>query len=131
MLSDPLLEQNPKTGQHRIVLVNGDPVETDDCLYASLSMLCEDPGWMMEETPREGNLVQALAETTLRTRSDTKGAVEQRLRHLIDDGVLVDARCTDIDVEDIETGGRSIDFVALIQKPGESPKSVQSQLRGT
>lgn len=131
MLSDPKLEYSEKTGCHRIVLVNGDPVETDDCEYAVLSMLCEDPGGLFEETPREGNLVEALAETTRRTRADTKAAVDARLRHLIDDGVLVDARCGDVDTYDLESGGRGISFGATIQKPGESPRSVQGQLRGT
>jgi hypothetical protein len=125
------MDYNERTGAYRIRLVNGDPVETDDCTYAVLSMLCEDPGWLMEETPREGNLVQALAETTVRTRGDTKAAVEQRLRHLIDDGVLVDARCTDVSTYDMESGGREIDFAATIQKPGQSPRAVQAQLRGT
>lgn len=131
MLSDPLLSYNEATGCHRIVLVNGDPVEADDCGYACLSMLCEDPGWVMEEVPREGNLVEALSETTRRTRGDCKAAVEQRLRHLIDEQVLIDARCTDIDVYDVESGGRGIAFGATIQKPGQSPRSIQGALRGT
>lgn len=130
MLSDPLLEYNPKTGNHRLVLVNGDPVESDDCGYACLSMLCEDPGWLMEETPREGNLVQALAETNRRTRSETKAGVEQRLRHLVDERVLIDATCDSVDVVDLETGGRGVRFSALIQKPGQSPQPLQVQLRG-
>lgn len=131
MLSDPLMEPNPKTGCHRIVLVNGDPVEADDCAYACLSMLHEDPGWVMEEVPREGNLVEALSETTTRTRGDCKAAVEQRLRHLIDEQVLIDARCTDVDVFDVESGGRGVDFAATIQQPGKSPRSIQGALRGT
>lgn len=131
MLSDPAMDYNPATGQHRIRLVNGDPVESDDLGYAVLTMLSEDPGWLMEETPRKGNLVVALAETTTRTRAECKGAVEDRLQPLIDDGVLVDARCTDVETFDLETGGRGIDFAATIQRPGQSPRSIQSQLVGT
>lgn len=131
MLSDPQLVYNERTGCYRIVLVNGDPVESDDLTCAVLSMLCEDPGGLYEETPREGNLVEALAETTRRTRGDTKAAVDARLRHLIDDGVLVDARCGDVETYDMESGGRTIAFAATVQRPGASPRSVQGQLRGT
>jgi hypothetical protein len=132
MLPDPALTYNERTGAYRILLVNGDPVESDDLAYACLSMLCEDPGWFMEETPREGNLVEALSLTTARgTRSETKAAMEQRLRHLVDEGVLVDAYCDSVQTVDLESGGRGIVFSAKVQRPGQSPQAIQVQLRGT
>lgn len=131
MLKNPAMDYNERTGAYRIRLVNGNPVPVEDCAYQVLSMLSEDPGNIYEETPRKGNLVEALAETTRRTRGDTKAAVDERLRPLVDDGLLIDARCEDVDVIDLETGGRGITFGASIQKPGQSPSAVQVQLRGT
>jgi hypothetical protein len=131
VLKNPDMSYNERTGAYRIRLVNGNPVPVEDCAYQVLSMLTEDPGGIYEETPRPGNLVEALAETTRRTRGDTKAAVDVRLRPLVDDGLLIDARCQDVDVVDLETGGRGIAFSATIQKPGQSPGAVQVQLRGT
>jgi hypothetical protein len=131
MLADPALVYNPKTGNYAIRLVNGDPVEDDSLAYACLSMLCEDP-WLMADTPREGNLVESLSSTTTRgTRSATKAAVELRLRHLVDEDVLIDAVCDSVDQVDLDSGGRGIAFSAKIQRPGQSPRAIQVQLRGT
>lgn len=131
MLSDPLLQYDASTGCHEIVLVNGDPVESDDMAYACLSVLLEDP-WLMDEVGRIGNILDALAETTTRTTpSQTRAAINDRLGLLVKTGDLVSATASQVDLKDLLSGGRGILAEAQIVKPGAKPVPLPLRLRGT
>ena len=112
------MELNIATGHHRIVLVNGNPVEDAGPVYPLLSMLYEGPGWPMEETPRQGSLEDEFKETGQDTPTQFKAAVERRCQPLIDDKRLVSAECTSVE-QVVDRAGSSIQFNLRYQQPGE------------
>jgi len=116
--ADPLMTLNVATGQHRIVLKDGDPVEDDSPTYQCLTMLYEAPGWIMEETPREGSLKQEFEETGQNTPSQFKAAVERRCEPMIQERVLVSAECTSV-TQETRTDGTAVYFNLLYKAPGE------------
>lgn len=121
-LANPQTELNPLTARHRIVLVNGNPVEDTSPAYQILSMLSEDPGWVMEETPREGSLLAEFAETSpspATTTTQFVAAVERRCEPLINERVVTSATCTSVRQE-LTPDGSQIRFALQYKTPGNS-----------
>lgn len=96
MKANPVTDLNLMTARHRIRLVNGNPVEDSSPAYQILSMLSEDPGWAMEETPREGSLLSEFEETGQNTVTQFVAAVERRCEPLIAEQVIVSATCSNV-----------------------------------
>ena len=121
-LANPKLELNLSTARQRIVLVNGNPVEDTSPAYQIGSMLSESPGWIMEETPREGSLLDEFAETSsssATTATQFVAAVERRCEPLIQERVLTSAKCTSVR-QQITSDGSVITFGLLYKTPGNS-----------
>lgn len=115
-MNDPQMEFNPATGKHRMVLVNGDLVPTDAPDYEILTMLTEDPGWFMEETPRRGSLVREFEITTRLTPSQMKASLEDRCDPLKPD-VLTDAECVSV----TQPADGQLAFQLRYTQPGKPP----------
>ena len=122
---DVTLQYNPETGRQRIVLENGEPVPDEQHGHELLSMFYEDPGWPMEETPRQGNIGRQFQEHTSGTRSRFKSEAERRAQPLISDGLLTDAECDSVD---IDTRQGILTFDMLVQRTGREPESVVVEL---
>jgi len=118
-LANPQMELNTLTARQRIVLVNGNPVEDTSPAYQILSMLSEDPGWSMEETPREGSLLAEFAETGQNTATQFVAAVERRCDPLLNEQVLTSATCTSVRQE-LTRDGSKISFALQYKTPGDS-----------
>ena len=126
-MADPLTELNLQSGRHRIVLRDGDPVPDDSPSYEILSMLYEDPGWPMEETPRQGNLKSEFDETGQDTATQFKAAVERRCEPIIDDRIIVSAECTSVR-QVVDTQGSKIFFNLLYKTPGEPTREAPIEI---
>ncbi len=125
-LANPKLELNTATARQRIVLVNGNPVEDLTPAYQIGSMLSESPGWIMEETPREGALLDEFAETSSNsatTATQFVAAVERRCEPMIQERVMTSARCTNVQ-QTITPDGSVITFGLLYKTPGNSDEQV-------
>jgi hypothetical protein len=125
-LANPKLELNLSTARQRIVLVNGNPVEDTSPAYQIGSMLSESPGWIMEETPREGSLLDEFAETSsssATTATQFVAAVERRCEPLIQERVLTSVKCTSVR-QQITSDGSVITFGLLYKTPGNSDEQV-------
>ena len=125
-LANPKLELNLSTARQRIVLVNGNPVEDTSPAYQIGSMLSESPGWIMEETPREGSLLDEFAETSsssATTATQFVAAVERRCEPLIQERVLTSAKCTSVR-QQITSDGSVITFGLLYKTPGNSDEQM-------
>ena len=112
-MADPQIDFNATTGRHSIRLVNGDPVMDDSPAYEILTMLTEDPGWLMEETPRRGNLLREFETTTRSTPSIMKASLEDRCEPLKPD-VLTDAECTSV----TQPADGQLAFILRYTQPG-------------
>jgi len=104
------------TGRHRIRLVDGDPVLSDLPDYEILTMLTEDPGWYMEETPRRGSLLREFENTTRLTPSQMKASLVDRCDPLKPD-VLVDAECVSV----TQPADGQLAFRLQYTQPGKPP----------
>ncbi len=125
-LANPKLELNTATARQRIVLVNGNPVEDTSPAYEILSMLSEDAGWVMEETPREGSLLDEFSETrsnSATTATQFVAAVERRCEPMIQERVMTSAKCTNVQ-QTITPDGSVITFGLLYKTPGNSDEQV-------
>lgn len=123
-MANPLMELNVATGHYRTVLRDGNPVEDDSPIYELLSLLYEAAGWAMEETPREGSLLDEFPESNANTPSQFKDAVERRCQPLLDNGTLVSAACTSVR-EVVERAGSAIFFNLLYKQPGQRERTAQ------
>jgi hypothetical protein len=121
------MELNVATAHHRIVLRNGNPVEDGSPSYQLLSMLTEDSGWPMEETPRQGSLVAEFAETGQDTPTQFKAAVERRAQPLIEDRTIVSAECTSVR-QDVRRDGSAIFFNLLYKQSGQPEQTAEIEL---
>jgi len=126
-MGDPVTKLNLMSGRHRIELRNGDPVLDESPAYEILSMLYEDPGWPMEETPREGNLKREFEETGQDTASQFKAAVERRCEPIINDRKITSAECTAVQ-QVIRTDGSAIFFNLLYESPGEPAREAPIEI---
>jgi hypothetical protein len=125
-LANPRLELNTATARQRIVLVNGNPVEDLTPAYQIGSMLSESPGWVMEETPREGALLDEFSETSSNsatTATQFVAAVERRCEPMIQERVMTSAKCTNVQ-QTITPDGSVITFGLLYKTPGNSDEQV-------
>lgn len=116
MAFDVTIKYQPSSGRQRVVLKDGEPVPDDSLAHEMVSLLCESPGWAMEETPRKGNLARAFQEYTSGTPSRFKAAVEDRLQPLIDEQLLEDVECDSVD---LETEDGSLAFTVLPTRRGQ------------
>lgn len=115
-MADPLMELNPLTRKHRIVLRGGDPVADPSPDYQILSVLAEDP-WLGEETPRLGNLIAEFSEQTTVTASALKAAAERRGRLLLETSPQV---LTEFEVTSVTQPLEGVLlFTAVYQVPGD------------
>lgn len=126
--ANPLMELNIETAQHRIVLVNGNPVEDTSPDYGILSMMSEGPGWFMEETPREGSLLEEFREVGLDTPTQFKNAVERRCEPFLRSGAITSAECTSVRQE-IRGDGSAIFFTLQYTQPGEPERPLATAIR--
>lgn len=117
---DVQIGYQPSTGRQRIVLRDGEPVPDTSLAHEMVSLLCESPGWPMEETPRRGNLARVFQEFTRGTPSRFKAQAEERLQPLVLEELLSDVECDSV-VLDEERGALS--FSILPTRPGEPADS--------
>lgn len=127
MSFDPQMTLNKRTGKYRMTMKDGDPVSTEEPTYEILTMLTESPGWIMEETPRQGPLNESVPEITQYARNNTpsalKGTIESRMEPLIADKVLVSAEVTEVNI-----GDGDVSFGMSYQRPGAPPTETQIEL---
>jgi hypothetical protein len=123
-VGDPEMALNTVTGRYRIVLRDGEPSMSDRPDYPILSMLFEDAGWPMEETPREGSLRKEFPESGINTPTLFKAAVERRLLPILDSGDIVAGECTDVRVLRRQDGTAIASNIQYQQpgRPEESPR---------
>jgi hypothetical protein len=79
----------------------------------------------MEETPREGSLLDEFSETTNSSTTATQfvAAVERRCVPMIQERVMTSARCTNVQ-QTITPDGSVITFGLLYKTPGNSDEQV-------
>lgn len=122
-MADVTVQYNPKTGRQRVQLQNGEPIPDETRTHEIISLLCEDPGWPMEETPRAGNIGRVYQEATSGTPSRFKADVEERMQPLVAEGALTSAECETPTFED-----GALSFTLRTERPGADPEPLNLEI---